>query len=156
VKHILLGVAIVLVGIGLLVVFLSHITTDLYLKMAFIGAGVGIVAIGVAFLGAWIAQKGDNKMRAIANLEFDEKVVAMENYLDEFSEPTFAEELLESEYKKFLWDLRAMTHVAKWADKNRRRESRQRLERITIHLAGKMDATRLNEVKRLSDQIWSD
>lgn len=155
-ERVLKATGIALVALGVLVNFSSYLTKDLSLKATVIGVGVGIIGVGVGFLGMWIAQGSENKMRAMANLEFDEKVVAMENYMDEFSEPAFSVDNLQSEYRKFVWDLRATTHVARWADEKRRIEARQRLDRIMGRLTGKMDDTRLDEVKTLCDQIWSN
>jgi hypothetical protein len=152
----LLVIAIAWIVFGLLFNFLIYLTSDLSLKLGFLAVGIGIVSIGVGGLGMWIARESDDKMKALANLEFDEKVVAMENYLDEFAEPTFTSNALEPEYKKFLWDLRAATHVARWADDNKRREARQRLDKIIGHLTGKMDGIRLSEVEALCNQIWPD
>lgn len=64
----LLFVAILLVLLGLGVVFLSRLPAELALKVAFIGSGVGITSVVVAFLGIWIAQKSNEKISAIANL----------------------------------------------------------------------------------------
>ena len=154
----LLFVSVGLVAVGVLLILLHRTQPEISILAGYdvVNFGAGAISIGIAFLGLDIARESDNKMKAIANLQFDEKVVAMENYMDEFSEPSFDAKLLEPEYKKFLWDLRAMAHVARWVDKERRCEAKVRLNTIASHLAGKMDAKRLNEVKSLCSEIWPE
>ena len=149
-------IGLLFVAFGTLVIFAVGILTmfGLRVEIGIFNTGIATLSLGLGLIALGRGTKSEEQMRALANLQFDEKVVAMENYMDEFSEPTFSSASLEPEYRKFMWDLRAMTHVARWADETRRREARERLDRIRKHLAGKMDDTRLNGVKRLCDDIW--
>ena len=94
------------------------------------------------------------KMIALANLEFDEKAAILENYLDLFSNPAVGTRIDDTCQRRFLCDLRAETQVAKWADKKKRLEARQQLDKIMGHIAGKVDDTMFEEMKGLCDHIW--
>ncbi len=118
---------------------------------------LGANSLSIAENALSIAKESDGKMTAVANLEFDEKASVMEEYLDYFSSPVGTRAVSEEvNQRQFLNDLRAMTHVAKWADKKKRTEARQRLDKIREHIVGKVDDTIFEEVKKLCDQIWSD
>lgn len=144
---------IIFIVLGVLVILSS-------LKWAFLlETGIGVMAVGLGLVSAAIAKKSDVKMAALANLEFDEKAVMMQRYLDYFTGSVIGQlhgGPLHPKYIEFLGDLRAMTHVAKWADKTKRQEARKRLNVIVRQLEVKMDGASLDldEIRRLCDQIW--
>jgi len=157
-RRTLLFVSAGLATVGVLLILIHRIQPEISTLAGYdvVNFGAAAIGIGIAFLGLDIARESDDKMKAIANLQFDDKVVAMEDYMDGFSDKSFDSKLLEPEYKKFIWNLRAMAHVARWADKERRREARVKLNAIISHLEGKMDTKRLDEVKSLCNEIWPE
>lgn len=127
---------------------LGLLTTDIDREIAYMGGGAGIAAIGVGFLGAWIAQKSDDKMRAIANLEFDEKGAMMEEY-----EAFFSKNFDKVKFERFRWDLEAIAHVAKWAAKDKRGRVSESVDRIAAPLGSSVTKDSLDRIKWLSSKI---
>jgi len=144
----LIVVAIFLVVGGLVLMSLSQCTTDLDRKIAFIGSGAGITSIGIAFLGAWMGRKSDNKMKAIANLEFDEKGAMMEEY-----EAFFSNNFDKGKFERFRWDLEAIAHVAKWAAKDKRDRVSESVNRIAGTVSSSVTKDSLDRIKWLSSRI---
>jgi len=147
-ERVLIFVTFVLIALGILVTFLSRLSTDLSIKTALIGVGVGIIAVGIGFLGVWIAQKSDNKMAAIANLEFDEKGAMIEEY-----EAYFSKNFDKTKFERFRWDLEAMAHVAEWADEDKRARISRSVDIITTAVDGKVTKDSLERIRSLSSKI---
>lgn len=160
-----LGVMFFFVGVSILVVAAFLATGAPSVGIAVGGIGLAMISIALGFIALGIGAKSEEQTAALANLQFDEKAVAMENYLKEFGEgvtvstsggtypPAGPPPEIQSEYKKFLWDLRAMSEVARWADSQKRAEAASRLGEIRKTLVGKIRDTDLGEVARLCSQI---
>jgi len=82
--------------------------------------GIGVISLGVAGIGVWIATKSDNRMQAMARLEFHEKVVVVENCRVRVkNNATIADQALAH-------DIRAALELQKWV--KRRKEPHLALE----------------------------
>jgi len=147
-EKILIVVAVFLVVAGLVFTSLSSLTTDPDRKIAYIGGGAGITGLGVGFLAAWMGRKSDNKMKAIANLEFDEKAAMLEGY-----EAFFSKNFDKGKFERFRWDLEAIAHVAKWAAKDKRDRVSESVNRIAGTISSSVTKDSLDRIKWLSSKI---
>jgi hypothetical protein len=145
---VLVFAAIVLVALGLSTTLWSTWVTDVNLKVALLGVGVGVVATGVGFLGLSIAQKSEHKMKALANLAFDEKTAMMQYY-----EAYFRQNFAQPEFERFRWDLEAMAHVARWAGREQRIRTSGSVSVIIAALQGKVPDADLERIKSLRAEI---
>ncbi len=145
-RFLILAIVFIVVGIGTM--FVPLLVAKVELQVGFLGTAAGITSIGVGFLGAWIAQKSDTKMKAIANSEFDEKGAMIQKY-----EAYFNSNFDEAEFNRFRWDLEAMAHVAKWADKDKRLKISQSADKIVMAVNGKATDGDLERIRSLSLQI---
>jgi len=141
-------VVALLVAMGTLMMFFSYTQTDLAMKLAYIGVGVGITSVAITFLSIWIAQESDRKMKAIANLEFDEKAAMLEEY-----ETFFKQNFDMTKLERFMWDMEAITHVAKWADQAKRAKVAVSIDTIATAVTSKIHQDSLHRLRQLSLNI---
>jgi hypothetical protein len=87
-------------------------------------------------------------MTSIANLEFDEKGAMIEGY-----EAFFSQNFDKTEFEKFRWDLEAITHVSRWADKEKRERISRSVDNIASSVNNKVTKDSLERIKALSSKI---
>lgn len=99
-EHVFLGCAIFLIVMGLVV------------SLWQLALGVSIVSVGVAGFGIWIATKSDRRMKAIANLEFNEKIAVVEHYLHNVGDNKTVSA------RAIGYDIRAALELQRWVEPN--------------------------------------
>lgn len=79
----LMSVSTVLVVVGVSLIFLHWMYPEVSNLAGYdvVNFGASAIGIGIAFLSLDIASQSDNRMKAMANLEFHEKIAVLENYL---------------------------------------------------------------------------
>lgn len=108
-------------------------------------AGLSVIVAGVA---VWIAWASDRKMKAIANLEFDEKRAMLQQYRSALS-VTYNTLKLD----QFICDLEAMTNVACYADKSKRTSASGTVDTIIQALPQQVPQATIDALKKLSSRI---
>jgi len=78
-----MGFAMLLVGLCFLLVGRMQPNISSLVGYDVTNFGASAIGIGIAFFGLDIARTSDNRMKAIANLEFYEKMAMIENYLSQ-------------------------------------------------------------------------
>ncbi|MDO8635676.1 MAG: hypothetical protein Q7R34_05445 [Dehalococcoidia bacterium] len=69
--------------------------------------GLGVLSIVIAVVASWIAVSSDRKMKAIANLEFDEKRAMIELHSN-----VLRKDYDKSHFDRLHCDIEALGHVA--------------------------------------------
>lgn len=77
------------------------------LDASMLSIGIGIISVSVAGFAFLISMNSDDRMKAISNLEFDEKASMLEHY-----ESVFRAGFNKDEFEMFRWTSEAISHVA--------------------------------------------
>lgn len=127
---------------------LGMVVTDIGTKLGLWAIGVGIFGLGIGWAAIKISSDSDAKMSALANHAFDEKAAMMEQYED-----FFRENYTGVKFERFRWDLEAISHVAKWADQEKRDRVARSVE--TIEKAVRLHVTKdsMDKILALADKI---
>jgi len=81
------GMLIAAIGLFCLGVFsiLSSYQLEIWARIPWdiraVGLGTGFISISVGFLALYVSRISDRRMKAMANLEFYEKIAVVENYI---------------------------------------------------------------------------
>ncbi len=144
-----LALAILAVAVIVLILVVVYPTGRDY-QLGVFGIVLGFVAIAIGLFGWDIAQESDEKMQAIANLEFDGKAAMLERY-----EADFKVSFKKAEFEGFCWDMKALAHVAKWAKPEKRTRVGRTLSVVADGLASNNQVTKdsVEELRRLSQDI---
>lgn len=107
-----------------------------------VGFGVGAIGTGVGIIGLGIAKESDNRMKALADLQFDQALSALVDYYEEST----------SWYNTY-YRARGALHLAPWAIEEERRELKHVLEKVMLEAKDGKEAGGL--VSAL-EQLWSE
>lgn len=126
----------------------GHLTS---FGLSLLGISLGLVSLAIAFIALFIALSSNPPTKVFAGLEFNKRLVSMKNLAAAGSLVGVVEVQGAGMQKTeaFLWDLRAMAQVYKWADKPRLVEARALIENAPLYFEGLVSAATLSEVKKL-------
>ena len=142
------ALAIIFIVAGLVTMFVSPLAAAVALQVGLLGTGAGITSIGLGCLAIWMSIKSDGKMTSIANLEFHEKGAMIQEY-----ETYFRNNFDVTKFERFKWDLEALAHVARWANKEKRASVCRSVDTILGSVDKKATKDGIERIRFLSSKI---
>jgi hypothetical protein len=103
--------------------------------------GIGLVSLGVALIGLGIATKSDNRMRAMADLQFDQALSELVDYYEE-----------STAWYNMYYHARGALHLARWATEERKRELKRVLKEVIVQAKTEKETGGLVSA---IEQLWS-
>ena len=131
------GMGIGFVAIGIAVWILSVVFSDI----SVLAVALALISLALAFIAIAMGGRSDARMKAMANLEFDERLAVMTDY----TEPA-------SSWENVLYDTRAALRLEHWADKPMKHEFKHILTKVIQQAKSDKDA---GLVKALED-LWRE
>lgn len=107
---------IVFFGFGLLFFYLGYFL-PIWEGPKYIDEGVGVIAIGIGLWAFSFAIKTDGMVRALANLNFDEKIAVIKGQMGEPEE-------------RLKWDLKSLSHIEEFGSREEKEEIKRIKEKI--------------------------
>jgi len=125
------------------------------LQIGFLGIVLGLFSVGLGFTALGLGTKSEQQMRALANLEFDNRLASMKNLIagGNLRGAIQVQNVLKPKTDAFLRDLRSMAHVSRWASEVRLAEARHLLAGVPRCFEGLVDSSTLDEVRSLCNLI---
>lgn len=134
---ILFGMGICFIGLGIVVWILSVVFSDISL----LAVALSLISLALGFVAIAMGGKSDARMKAMANLEFDERIAVITDY----AEPAMS-------WQNVFYHARSGLRLERWADGSMKREFKHALT-MAIEQAKSDKDTRL--VKGLED-LWRE
>jgi hypothetical protein len=136
-----IGVTVVIIGIAALIVhsiagpqIKETLTYDL------VGFGIGAIGAGVGIIGIDIAKQSDNKMKAMADFQFDQALSALVDYYEE-----------SASWYNMYYHARGVLHLASWATEEKKRELKHALKEVMLQAQAEEETGGLGSA---IEQLW--
>jgi hypothetical protein len=130
-----LGRGLLVLGIFLGIYGYKLVNIDLW------ALGIGFISAALGFIGLEMGEKSNERMRAMADLEFDEKIAVLANGLDD--------------PEGIFYDVRAACHLARWASDEQKRELRAQVDAYRKRIKSSPDP-RLAPLGNKLDGLWTE
>jgi len=101
-------------GAILILAYFKIVPMDLYQFCALESLGLGFIAIGLSFTGLDISLSSEERMKALTNLNYYEKMAMLEGYKSRYA--IYTTDTIKRDLEKVCYDIEAITALYQWID----------------------------------------
>lgn len=124
--------AIILFLLGVFIVFSSYqleIWANIPWNIGACALGASVIGVSIGFLALHISLKSGERMQAMANLEFYEKMAMVQQYIMDLSQPD-TDEWNKAYADKIFYDLKGAKQLDKYVDSKIKKELDKKIEEL--------------------------
>lgn len=136
-------------GLGVCVAGLFCVALGSFEMQDLTSVGLAVITLGISYITIIIALSSNKKMKALAKLNFDEKMAMMIIHKGNFEKT-----MLETVIERCKYDLRAMSHLIHWAKNEPTAEDKEKLIKYVIDIIeGYQGCKKCDENEKYSKNI---